>query len=55
MKQEQLGKDQGILKMYFRPFLRWFDRNLETLFIDGGRQVRYTWSCAELSIIFNIW
>ncbi|XP_078374133.1 uncharacterized protein LOC144657650 isoform X1 [Oculina patagonica] len=40
MKQEQICIDQGILKLYFRPFLRWFDSNLESLFIDGGRQVR---------------
>lgn len=45
MKQEQISKDQGILKLYFRPFLRWFDKNLESLFIDGGKQVRY--SCGK--------
>lgn len=42
LNQEELSKDQGILKLYFRPFLRWFDRNLESLFVDGGKQVRTT-------------
>lgn len=42
LNQEERSKDQGILKLYFRPFLRWFDRNLESLFVDGGKQVRTT-------------
>lgn len=40
VKQEQASIDQGILKLYFRPFLHWFDRNLESFIVDAGRQVK---------------
>lgn len=42
LNQEKISNDQGLLKLYFRPFLRWFDRNLESVFIDGGKEVRTT-------------
>ena len=42
LNQEKISNDQGLLKLYFRPFLRWFDRNVESLFIDGGKEVRTT-------------
>lgn len=44
MKQEQTSIDQGLLKLYFRPFLRWFDRNLESFIVDAGRQVYLSYS-----------
>ena len=50
-KEEQISKDQGILKLFFRPFLRWFDKNLESLFIDAGRQVRY--NCGQSVCSFS--
>ena len=40
LQQEQTGKNQATLKLYFRPFLRWLDKNLISLFIDGGKQVK---------------
>ena len=42
LNQEKISNDEGLLKLYFRPFLRWFDRNLESVFIDGGKEVRTT-------------
>lgn len=44
VKQEQASIDQGLLKLYFRPFLRWFDRNLESFIVDAGRQVYLSYS-----------
>ena len=44
MKQEQASIDQGLLKLYCRPFLRWFDRNLESFIVDAGRQVYLSYS-----------
>ena len=45
LNQEEISNNQGLLKLYFRPFLRWFDRNLESLFVDGGKEVRTTKLC----------
>lgn len=39
LQQEQTGKRQASLKLYFRPFLRWFDKNLVSFFIDAGKEV----------------
>ena len=31
LNQEKISNDEGLLKLYFRPFLRWFDRMLMLL------------------------
>lgn len=58
LNQEKISNDQGLLKLYFRPFLRWFDRNLESVFIDGGKEVRttkpfYVLLVKEFEVMYN--
>lgn len=35
-----MAKNQGFLKLFFRPFLHWLDKNLVSFFVDGGSQVK---------------
>lgn len=34
-----MAKSQGFLKLFFRPFLHWLDKNLVSFFVDGGSQI----------------
>ncbi|XP_068741541.1 uncharacterized protein [Montipora capricornis] len=38
-QQEQMGCNQGNMKLHFRPFLRWLDKNLKSLFVDAGKEM----------------
>lgn len=38
-KKETEGTEKGTAELYFRPFLRWMDRNMETIVTEGLRQV----------------
>ncbi|CAH3161631.1 unnamed protein product [Porites evermanni] len=39
LEQEHMAKSQGFLKLFFRPFLHWLDKNLVSFFVDGGIQI----------------
>jgi hypothetical protein len=38
-KKEEEMKRKNIVELLFRPFLRWMDRNMETIVTEGLKQV----------------
>lgn len=38
-KKNKEGVEKDITELYFRPFLRWMDRNMETIVTEGLKQV----------------
>lgn len=34
---------KGIVELFFRPFLRWMDRNMEAIVTEGLKQVIVDW------------
>ena len=47
---EEVRQSKDTVELPFRPFLRWLDRNLETLFIEAGKKVN---SVQLLALITN--
>jgi len=39
-KKQKENVQKDIAELYFRPFLRWVDRTMETIVTEGLRQVR---------------